>query len=370
MSKSRLPILIGIPALAVAAVVFAATLSGFVLPSGQAEAQNAGATETQPGGQVPGGALGQQSDSVFWRQIREGGQFSVSIPDRRAAVLVQSEGDNWRAFRNGPLSNWGGSALGVTVGLIAIFYFLRGRIRIESGRANTTIQRFSDLERFGHWLLAVSFIILGLSGLNILYGKYVLLPLVGPEAFAMITQAGKWLHNYVAFAFMAGLALVFVLWVRHNFPRMVDFLWVLKGGGLLVKGSHPPAHKFNAGQKLVFWAVILLGLSLSMSGIALLFPFQTTMFEKTFVALNMIGFELPTGVTPMQEMQFAQLWHSMVAIALIAVVIAHIYIGSLGMEGAFDAMGTGDVDRNWAKEHHSLWVADLDKADSAKSSGG
>ncbi len=360
MKRARLPLLLGSMAFALAAAALAVTLGGFLAGSDPALAQ---AVEGQP----PGAALGATSDSEFWRRVRQGEQFSQSFPNPQGGVLVQSEGDNWRAFRNGPLSTWGGwSLLGIVVALGA-FYLLRGRIRIDSGPAGTTIERFTNLERFGHWLLAGSFIILGLSGLNILYGRYVLLPVLGPELFADVTLLGKWLHNYVAFAFMAGLALVFALWVRHNIPRRADLQWIAKGGGLLVKGVHPPSHKFNAGQKLVFWAVILLGLSLSLSGIALLLPFQTAMFGKTFAAMNVFGFDLPTQLTMMEETQLAQLWHSIVALALIVVVIAHIYIGSLGMEGAFDAMGTGQVDRNWAKEHHNLWVAELDGSPRADS---
>lgn len=124
------------------------------------------------------------------------------------------------------------------------------------------------------------------------------------------------------------------------------------------KGSHPPAKKFNAGQKILFWLIILGGASLSLSGISLLFPFQTAIFAKTFEVVNIFGFNLPTDLTPVAEMQLATLWHSVVALALICVVVAHIYIGSLGMEGAFDAMGSGEVDRNWAKEHHSVWYAE------------
>ena len=185
--------------------------------------------------------------------------------------------------------------------------------------------------------------------------------LIGAEAFSFISIWGKWLHNYVAFAFMIGLALTFVVWIRHNFPHWRDVVWLLKGGGMFVKGSHPPAWKFNAGQKILFWLVMLGGLSLSLSGLALLFPFQTALFAKTFAAVNMLagsraGANLPTQLTPIQEMQYATSWHSIVALALIVVIVAHIYIGTLGMQGAFSAMGSGQVDVNWAKEHHSLWA--------------
>ena len=191
---------------------------------------------------------------------------------------------------------------------------------------------------------------------NLLYGRYIILPIVGPEVFSAITTGGKYAHNYLAFAFMVGLGLSFLLWVRHNIPSKIDLQWLRMGGGIFKKGVHPPAKKFNAGQKIIFWAVMLGGLSISLSGIALLFPFQTAMFAKTFGVLNMIGFDLPTALTALQEQQLNQLWHGIVSLVLMTIIVAHIYIGSVGMEGALDAMNSGKVDRNWAKEHHNLWV--------------
>jgi formate dehydrogenase subunit gamma len=251
--------------------------------------------------------------------------------------------------------------MGGMIALLLIFMLARGRIRIEHGWAGTTITRFGSFERMGHWLLAISFIILALSGLNILYGRYVLLPIIGAAAFANITMLGKWLHNYVAFAFMAGLAIVFFNWVLHNLPSRYDVVWILKGGGMLKKGVHPPARKFNFGQKIVFWLTILGGVSISLSGIALMFPFETTLFAKTFALVNtFLGTKLPTTLTPIQEMQYATTWHSIMALFLVCVIIAHIYIGTIGMEGAFSAMGSGEVDLNWAKEHHSVWVQEVE----------
>ncbi|MDA7946861.1 MAG: formate dehydrogenase subunit gamma [Hyphomicrobiaceae bacterium] len=317
---------------------------------------------TPQGGEVPGGSMGNLSDSETWRAIRKGIQGNVSIPDKKAGQLVQSEGDNWRAFKNGPIATWGALGLAGMLLLLTLFYLARGRIMVDHGMSGRTITRFGDIERMGHWLLAVSFIILALTGLNIIYGKHVLLPVLGAEAFAAITAAGKWLHNYVAFAFMASLVLVFVLWVKHNFPNRYDLEWLLKGGGMFAKGSHPPAKKFNAGQKILFWLVILGGISISLSGIAMLFPFQTAMFADTFAILNLFGFNLSTDLTPLQEMQLATAWHAIVSLFLIVVVIAHIYIGTIGMEGAFDAMGSGEVDENWAKEHHSVWAKEAIQA--------
>ena len=234
---------------------------------------------------------------------------------------------------------------------------------IDAGPSGKTIERFGSLDRFSHWLMAGSFVVLALTGLNLLYGRYVLLPVIGPEAFSAITTAGKYAHNYLSFAFMIGLALSFLLWVKHNIPSKIDLDWLKAGGGIFSKGVHPPARKFNAGQKMIFWIVMIGGLSVSMSGIALMFPFQTAMFAKTFGLLNVVGFDLPTQLTALQEQQLNQLWHAIVSLVLMTIIIAHIYIGSVGMEGALDAMNSGKVDRNWAKEHHNLWVKEVDAAE-------
>jgi len=299
--------------------------------------------------------LGGNYDAQLWSKIRQQAAGTVSIPDQKAGILVDSSGEVWRNFREGPLLDYGAYALLGVIALLAVYYLIRGRITIESGRAGWTIERFTDVERMGHWLLAVSFIILALTGLNLMYGRDILMPLIGKEAFATISQGGKWLHNYVGFAFMLGILLTFVMWIRHNIPDATDAKWIAQGGGLIGHG-HPPAKKFNAGQKVLFWLVILGGFSISLSGLQLLFPFELPMFAKTFEVLNTFGFNLPTELTVNQEQQLATSWHAIMALILTAVVIAHIYIGTIGMEGAFDAMGSGHVDANWAKEHHSIWA--------------
>lgn len=300
------------------------------------------------GGTVPGDARSNFSDSEMWRAVRKGVQGKVSIPDKMAGQLVQSEGDAWRAVKNGPVATWGAIGLAGIVLLLSLFYLARGKIRVDHGMSGRTVTRFADMERMGHWLLAVSFIILALTGLNVTYGKYFLLPVLGKPFFAEISALGKWLHNYVAFAFMAGLGMILVMWVKDNFPNKYDFEWIVKGGGMIVKGVHPPSKKFNAGQKILFWLVIWGGLALSVTGIAMLFPFQ---------------FSLPLlGLEPLQQMQFVTTWHAIIALVLVVVVIAHIYIGTIGMEGAYDAMGTGEVDENWAKEHHSVWAKEMSKS--------
>ena len=325
------------------------------------------APEDPVGGNVPGGHLGTNSDSEIWRALRQGEQATVSGQNPQAGVLIQSEGDTWRAWRDGPLLDLGAWFVLGFLCIVAIFFAVRGRIYIDSGWSGRTIERFNGVERFAHWLTATCFIVLALTGLNLLYGKHLLMPLIGKSAFGLVTQYGKLAHNYLSFGFMLGIVLMFVLWVVHNLPSRHDFVWIAKGGGLFSKGTHPPAKKFNAGQKLIFWSVMLGGVSLSLSGIALLFPFQFAMFDKTFVVLNQaFGLGLPEGLSAMQEQQLQVLWHSIVALVLIGIVIAHIYIGSLGMEGAFAAMGSGQVDENWAREHHSIWVEEKIREEEAR----
>ncbi|MCR9222024.1 MAG: formate dehydrogenase subunit gamma [Alphaproteobacteria bacterium] len=345
-----------------AAAAFAVALAlafALALASGPASAQQtapAPGPEEAIGGAVPGASLGTDSDTDFWREIRRGAGGSAQQPHELGGVLIQSEGETWRSVRNGPLSTYGVWLMAASVAGLALFFALRGRIAIEHGLSGVTIERFKAVERFGHWLTAGTFIVLAITGLNMLYGRYILIPVIGKEAFATITMAGKWLHNWVAFGFMAGLVLIFVMWVAHNIPNRTDLAWLAKGGGLFTKGVHPPSRKFNAGQKIIFWATILGGVSLSLSGWALLDPFTTTMFGKTFAVVNLVGFNLPTDLTLMEEQQFAQVWHTIVSLVMIAIILAHIYIGSIGMQGAFAAMGSGHVDLNWAKEHHGLWV--------------
>ncbi len=318
------------------------------------------------GASVPSGPAGSEGvrtwnyDLEMWQQLRQGAEGKVTIPDTKAGRLVDSSGEAWRNLRNGPLPVYGAWLLAGTVGLIALFFLVRGRIKVEHGWAGRTIERFSGFERMGHWLLATSFIVLAVTGLNVLYGRYVLLPVIGKEAFASIAQVGKMLHNYVAFAFMLGLVWVLITWIRHNIPSWRDLQWLAMGGGMLVKGVHPPSWKFNAGQKILFWLIILGGASISLSGLSLLFPYELPMFAKTFAAINsVLGTDLPVTLTVNQEMQYASLWHAIMGVFLTAVIIGHIYIGTLGMQGAFSAMGSGQVDVAWAKQHHSLWADEV-----------
>jgi formate dehydrogenase subunit gamma len=259
----------------------------------------------------------------------------IDIPDSKAAVLIQPAGRTWDYFHE-VLLHWGGAIVILgTIALLGLAYMILGRIRIAAGRSGQKILRFKAFERFSHWLTAVSFVALGLTGLNITFGKIVLLPLIGPDAFSSLSQAAKFVHNFTSFSFMAGLVLIAAIFFKDNFLERVDIEWLRQGGGF-IKGKHAPAGRFNLGEKLVYWLSLAAGVAVSVSGLLLLFPFYGTSIA---------------------EMQLAQVVHAVIAILFVALILAHIYIGTLGMEGAFEAMGTGEVDLNWAKEHHDLWLA-------------
>ncbi len=243
-------------------------------------------------GNVPGNTLGNTSNSEIWREIKGGSRGDVQVQDPNAGRLIQYEGQLWREIHNGPLPRYGAWFLLATIVALALAFTFMGRMKIEGGRSGRLIKRFNGLERAGHWMLASSFILLSLTGLNILYGRSVVRPIVGPEAFATLTAWGKYIHNYVAFAFIAGLIIMFVLWVAYNIPNRYDLIWLAKGGGMFTK-THAPAKKFNAGQKILYWAIMLGGTSIALSGWALLDPFSTHFMTGTFELLKRIGIDVP-----------------------------------------------------------------------------
>lgn len=309
------------------------------------------------------GSRGAASDPHIWRGVRfDTADATTSNRGPAATTLIQEGGMVWLQFRNGPLKTWGAWFLGGTLLALALFYLVRGKIRLHGPPTGRTVTRFKAVERFGHWLLAGSFLALAVTGLVVLFGRIAVIPWLGHEAFAPIAVVSKWVHNNVSWAFMLALVLIFVMWVVHNIPKLEDLRWLMRGGGLF-GGGHVPARKFNAGQKLIFWSVILGGVILSVTGVSLLFPFELPMYASLFELLNATGLPqatgygpLPVALSPQEDMQLAQIIHAVVAIGLIAVAFAHMYIGSVGMEGAYAAMGDGEVEERWAMEHHSIWA--------------
>ncbi len=229
----------------------------------------------------------------------------------------------------------GGIAILGMLILLVGFYLIRGMVRLKSGRSGRMIVRFNAFERFVHWMTATCFIVLALSGLNITFGRPLLMPLMSADAFTTWSEAAKYAHNFVSFPFTIGVVVIFLMWITGNIPNRVDAEWVKRGGGI-IGDDHPPAYRFNAGQKMIYWIVVLGGAASAITGYLLMFPFY--------------------GDLTVSGMQNAQMVHSIVAVLFVAAMLGHIYIGTIGMEGAFEAMGSGEVDVNWAREHHSLWL--------------
>ncbi|MCB1899392.1 formate dehydrogenase subunit gamma [Cognatazoarcus halotolerans] len=313
------------------AAALVATLAIAALPAGAADAPppaNVAAEAIGAGLVQPG------NNANAFREARRGEDQSITFaapPDR---VLIQSQGETWRQMRNGPITQYGGWAIVVMFLGLVVFYAVRGEIKLTDKRTGKLMERFKFIERLAHWSLAGTFVILGLTGIAMLFGKHLLLPLIGHTAFGYLAWAAKNVHNFIGPLFLVSVLLMVVLFVRDNVWQAIDALWIRKAGGLL-SGEHVPSHRFNFGEKTWFWlGVVFLGLMVGTTGLILDFP----LYGQT-----------------RQDMQLAHMLHSGGAMLFIALSLAHIYIGTVGMEGALEGMKTGYVDETWAREHHEYW---------------
>jgi formate dehydrogenase subunit gamma len=321
--------------------LFALALGAAALPG-----PTLAAGEEPAAGQVPGGSLGNNSDADFWRALRQGQPATINIPDREAAVLIQSEGENWRNIRNGPISTIGGWLLIGVIVAVALYFAIRGRIRITDGLSGKRIQRFTQMQRVGHWFVATMFMLLALTGLVLLYGRYGLPYLIGKEGFAMLASASLQAHNLFGPLFIASLVVLFFTFLPGNWFTLVDLKWILKLGGFF--GGHASSQFYNFGEKNWFWMSMSLGGLLGVTGIILEFP---ALFEDRYIQ------------------QISHIAHAISALIFIAVGLGHIYLGVFGVEGAVDGMTTGTVDANWAKDHHDLWYEEVMAEEAAKTDG-
>ena len=287
----------------------------------------------QPSSVNPNGSAVQEQQLL--NQLKEVKGLGT-IPDSKSYLIEHPAGRDWRHFHEVTLKWIGGIAILGVLAVLVIFYLWRGMVRIQSGRSGRVIVRFNGFERFVHWMTATCFIILAISGLNITFGRPLFAATFGSDGFTTWSEWAKYAHNYLSFPFTIGVVLIFLIWIAGNIPNAVDVQWFKRGGGI-VGHDHPPAYRFNAGQKAIYWIVVLGGGAVAITGYMLMFPFYGTDIDT---------------------MQSAEMIHAIIAMLFIAAMLGHIYIGTIGMEGAFEAMGQGTVDLNWAKEHHSLWLED------------
>jgi len=272
-----------------------------------------------------------------WNDVSTRAQYA-SVPGRETNVLIQGAGHEWRKLRNGPITFFGGILLLIPLAVLVVFYLAKGPIKVHDPLTGRMIERFASVERVAHWTMGLSFVVLALTGIVILFGKHIILPIVGHAAFAALTTFSKTLHNFVGPLFIFALVIFVTLFIRENVWKSYDGQWLGKFGGLL-SGEHVPSGKFNAGEKVLFWLLVV-GLCsvLSVTGLILNFPNWNQGREA---------------------MQLANLIHSGAAILAMAMACFHIYLGTVGMQGALDAMKTGYVDETWAREHHQYWYDEV-----------
>lgn len=276
----------------------------------------------------------QHNNVRLWQDVRAGQPQFTTVRGIETGVLIQSGGETWRELRNGPITLYGGILLCVVLAALAIFYRLRGPIRLKTPATGRLVARFNLVERTAHWSMAGSFVILALSGLNMLFGKHVLMPLIGHTLFSWLAILCKNLHNFIGPLFLLSIVVSFFIFVKDNLWSKADALWLAKLGGLF-SGEDVPSWRFNFGEKAWFWGgLVCLGLTLSISGFVLDFP----------------NFDQGRGL-----MQWANIVHVLAALLFTSMALAHIYIGTIGMEGSIEGMRDGFVDEAWAKEHHELW---------------
>jgi formate dehydrogenase subunit gamma len=291
------------------------------------------------------------NNAPMWREVRkEGNQENyTSTKGREANVLVQAAGNTWRQIRNGPVTFYGGWLVVLACLVIAALYFAKGPIRLHDKPTGRKVQRFSSMEQMVHWCTAISFVVLGLSGLIMLFGKHVILPVIGYTLFAWLTALAKNLHNFVGPFFIVSVLAMILMWLRDNLPRAHDFQWFARAWAFFMKGEHIPSGRFNAGEKGWFWiGVVALSVVVSYTGVILLFP----NFDQTRAT-----------------MQEAWVWHATAALVYIAMSLGHIYMGTIGVEGSYESMREGAVDETWAREHHQLWYDEM-KSGRPASAGG
>ena len=276
----------------------------------------------------------------LWRDVRQRDRSmtgSTQVQGVDTGVLINFYGEEWRQFRMQKLVPYGAALMGSVLSVILLFYLVRGPLRIQGGPTGRKIQRFSVFERTIHWFTAGVFWLLALTGLILLYGRFVLMPLLGPEGFGLTASACKEAHNLFGPMFLVAILLLLVTFVKDNFYARGDMTWLLKGGGML-GGGHVSAGRFNAGEKIWFWVAVLGGIVLSASGLILDFA----VFGQ--------GREV---------MGLSHVLHAIAALIVIAVSFGHIYLGTAGVEGTINSMASGYVDEAWAESHHDRWYEEV-----------
>lgn len=286
--------------------------------------------------------------SNFWRAVNDGVSGYSAVSGAETGVLIAPGGTNWQQLRNGPIAQKLPWVIVGMFGILVLYHLFHGRNKLDAKRlSGRKIKRWSWLDRLVHWITAISFIGLAVTGLSMLIGKTLLIPLLGKAGFALWAQTSITIHNVIGPVFSVGIVLMIVLWVWHNFPNSVDVQWFKQGGGLFSK-THPPAGRMNGGEKVWFWLVAIVGIGVSVTGLIMLSPIYGIPIPAWANFVPLVD-----GTRP--DMQQAYLIHAVLSIGWTAIALGHIYIGTAGTEGALEGMSTGYVSEEWAKQHHDQW---------------
>jgi len=287
--------------------------------------------------------------SNYWRAVEQGVGGYTSTGGPEAGILIAPGGVEWQQLRDGPVATYTPWLILGMFAVVVLYHLIHGKNKLDAeSLSGRKIKRWSSLDRSVHWITAISFILLAITGLSMLIGKTVLIPLLGKAGFAWWAQASITIHNVVGPVFTLGVVLMVVLWIWHNFPTKVDVEWFKQGGGMLTK-THPPAGRMNAGEKVWFWVVATVGLAVSITGLIMLVPIYNLPVPSWLSWVPLIE-----GTRP--QMQLANLIHAVLSLGWTALAVGHIYIGTAGTEGAFEGMKTGYVSEEWAKQHHNIWA--------------
>ena len=295
------------------------------------------------------GAAATNPRSNYWRAVKEGVQGYSAVGGPESGTLVQLNGTDWQQTRDGALSKKLPWAIAIVAGLLLLFHLHGGRAKLDKPRSGRKIKRWSWISRLVHWVTALSFIALAVTGTSMLLGKNLLIPLLGKAGFASWAQTSLQVHNVLGPVFSVGILLMIVMWIWYNFPTRVDFAWLRAAGGMFDRDSHPSAGRMNAGEKIWFWLLATVGVVVCLTGLAMVAPIYG-------IAIPTWLEFLPWVSGSRADMQQASLIHAALAIGWTAIALGHIYIGTAGTEGAFEGMATGYVSEEWAIQHHDLWA--------------
>lgn len=213
---------------------------------------------------------------------------------------------------------------------------------VLDNQGRPAIERYTPNERSNHWITAICFVLLALSGLALFHpALYWLTALFGGGPWTRI------LHPFIGVVmFVSFLVLVIRFW-HHNFLDANDRQWVRQMGDVVNNREErlPPVGRYNAGQKLLFWVLVISMLCLLLTGLVMWRAYFSHLF--------------PIGIV-----RLASLLHAFFGFVIVCAIIVHIY-AAIWVKGSIKAMTRGTVSYAWARRHHRGWYGEVVERESA-----